>query len=175
MEKTQTQLGGDEWATGSFQLLKLHVIHTCLQEHQRMFILFCEWRLIWWTERKRNYFEKSLMYLRETRCCWRWVEDSGWEEEWRVLLKSLGELSQLCLVSMDRERGAGSGSGLARVTRLNKGQYQPILSHTWIPLLLLNVWTTDSNSTGVKQSFTSLFQIILAVKNTNPSWESKEN
>lgn len=30
------QLVGDEWPTGSSHLLKPHVIHKCLQEHQRM-------------------------------------------------------------------------------------------------------------------------------------------
>lgn len=66
-------------------------------------------------------------------------------------------------------QGGVQEGGLARVTRLNKGQYQPILSHTKIPLLLLNVWTTPT----VLLELYLPVPIILTVKDTNASWESK--
>lgn len=109
------------------------------------------------------------MSLLETRCCWRWVEDSAWEEEWGVLLKSLGELSQhLCLVSMDLGRGAGSGGwqGSPDELRTVPAHLVPHVSPT------ASQQRNDSNSTGVKQSFTSLFPAILTVKDINASWES---
>lgn len=89
-----------------------------------------------------------------------------------MLLKSLGELSQhLCLVSMDPGKGAGSvgaGKGHQTEQRTVQTHFVPHPNPTASPQRM-----NDSNSTGVKQSFTSLFPIILSVKDTNASWESK--
>lgn len=114
------------------------------------------------------------MTLLETTCCWRWVEDSAWEGEWGVLLKSLGELSQhLCLASSVWTQGGcrewtGAGKGHQTEQRTVPAHPVPHLNPT------ASQHRNNSNSTGIEESFTSLFPIILTVKDTNASWESKK-